>query len=69
MQLLHGHGMLKMKHVGYVGWRLMVVALIANYLSWYIIIVLSDHNNRWVYALFGVPRGYRRWCHEVMRVT
>ncbi|KAF2611435.1 hypothetical protein F2Q70_00009655 [Brassica cretica] len=26
MQLLHGHGVLKTKHVGYVGWLLMVVA-------------------------------------------
>jgi hypothetical protein len=33
MQLLHGHGMLKTKHVGYVGWLLMVVVLIANFLE------------------------------------
>ncbi|RID64390.1 hypothetical protein BRARA_E03333 [Brassica rapa] len=28
------------------------------------IIVLSDNNNRWVNALFGVSHGYPRWCHK-----
>ncbi|KAH0927818.1 hypothetical protein HID58_020074 [Brassica napus] len=63
MKLLHGHGMLKMKHVGYVGWRFMVVALIADFLTMNAI-VLSDNNNRWVNALFGVSHGYPRWCHK-----
>lgn len=33
MQLLHGHGMLKTRHVGYVGWLSMVVVPIANSLG------------------------------------
>ncbi|WZZ41957.1 hypothetical protein YC2023_038216 [Brassica napus] len=30
MQLLHGYGMLKTKHVGYVGWFLWLLPLIAR---------------------------------------
>lgn len=33
MLLLHGLGMLRMKHVGYVGWPLMVAVLIVNSLG------------------------------------
>ncbi|KAL0708557.1 hypothetical protein Bca4012_074983 [Brassica carinata] len=39
-------------------------SLYIYYLCWYIKIVLSDNNNRWVNALFGVSHGYPRWCHK-----